>query len=280
MALAGPELVKEISERYGMIKDLRFGINSKLYEGSDRKTHERIVIKKCFDDGDFQREVVASVKISLRGGSKHILPYYICVPVEGYIVMPYLEGGTLWDLRRKKKGLSPEETFDITAQMGEALEHVHVAGIIHNDFKSSNILLTASSTSKNGLTAMLTDFGFSHCGIPDLNPSREVGTAEYQAPEKFEGSGTLTSAVDIYSLGLVVHEMLTNALLYHNISDPRNKSELRKVLRKRAEPIPAHEKIPDKILSVIRTACEYRPENRYRNVTEMVSDLEKAVHGI
>ena len=274
--------LSELPKKYTITERLPKTQFSTLYKGFDQETEKQIVIKQCLYHNDFRREVIASVKIFAKGYNEHIVPVLASYPDTRILVMPYLEAGLVWDLRRKKKGLTPEEVLDITAQTGKALEQVHAVGIIHNDIKSGNILLTGSEKSDQKLTAKLTDFGLSCCQIPRLEPDRGAGTREYSAPEKFKTSGTLTSAVDIYSLGLMIHEMLTNTLIYGDISysNRLDDSDIEKILHQRAKPIPAHEKIPEKILPVIRTACEYKPKNRYRNVTEMISALEKAVHGV
>jgi serine/threonine-protein kinase len=189
------------------------------------------------------------------------------------LVMPYMEGGNLWELRSNRNGLTPEQSFAIASQIGLALQQIHAAGVIHNDIKSGNILLADASvydSSDRTSLVKLTDFGFS-CGGPS-EPKWGSGTPQYMAPEKLTQSSRPTSAVDIYSFGLVVHEMLTNMLLY------REKA-VENVSYQPYEKIPPHEKIPEKVLEVIRTACEINPVNRYKSAAEMVSDLEKAVYG-
>ena len=253
--------VPGLPEKYYVTNHFTNTYKSQLYKGFDLETGEEIAIKKCLYDLDFQREAAAYTKIFSKGGSQHILPYYACIP-GGYIVMPFMEDGMLWDLRKKKKGLSPEEAFDMTAQIGKALEQVHAMGVIHNDIKSGNVLLDAS----NGkYIAKLTDFGFSSCGIPALEPDWGDGTLQYNAPEKLRDEGELTPAVDIFSLGMILHEILTDTLFYQ-----RNSRQVRT--------FPPDKKIPDKVLPVLRTACAFDPKDRYRTVTEMVSDLERAVY--
>lgn len=241
---------------------------SKIYLAFDSETNEQLVIKKCLISDEFYREVAASVNIFSRGDNNYIVPIIDCVLEQNCLIMPYMEGGNLWDLRKNKDGLTPEQCFAVTAQICLALQQVHAAGIIHNDIKSGNVLIADASiydSSDSTSIVKLTDFGLS-CGGPS-EPKWSVGTNQYMAPEKMTFSTPPTFAVDIYSLGLVVHEMLTNALLYpHFPYWPHDK-------------IPPHKKIPEKVLQVIRTACEINPVNRYKSAVEMTSDLEKAVYG-
>ena len=126
--------------------------------------------------------------------------------------MPYIEGGSLWDYRKSRKGLSLIEALPLTVQIGRALEYLHTLGIIHNDLKSGNVLLSSSNTAPQAtLTAKLTDLGSCY-GIPDLEPWSGAGTREYMAPEKLRDAYLVTHLVDIYSLGLIIHEILTNSL--------------------------------------------------------------------
>ncbi|MEK6900436.1 MAG: serine/threonine-protein kinase [Nanoarchaeota archaeon] len=239
---------------------------SKCYLGVDLESKTNIFIKHCSESKDFKREVTSIWKIFQSGPAEQIVPIIEAIPASrsggyNYLVMPHYEGGNLWVLRRKKEGLSVEETYVITAQVGEALKRAHAAGIIHNDIKSGNIMFASESM----LTAKLIDFGLSFCGVTELDPDFMFGTPEYNPPEKLNGKGPVTKAVDIYSLGLMMHEMLTNSLLY-----------CRKLPRK--EGIPPHDRIPKEVLKVIRTACEKDPANRYQNISEMMADLENAVH--
>ena len=240
--------------------------SSKIYYAFNSETDERLVIKRCLFVDEFNREVAISSNIFSHGNNNYIMQIMDTFPDENSLVMPYMQGGTLWGLRRKREGLTPEQSFAIAAQIGLALQQVHAAGVIHNDLKSGNILLAAADaedSSDRTPIAKLTDFGLSYSGPSD--PAWGVGTREYLAPEKMTNVSEPTSALDIYSFGLVVHEMLTNTLLYSAYDQPYEK-------------IPPHEKIPEKVLEVIRTACEINPVNRYKSAVEMVGDLEKAVY--
>ena len=260
-------LLPGLPEKYQIIKKYNSTPSSGLYKGIEQKTKQEIFVKECFYKPDFQRELTASVKLSLSGNNDFIVPIQACFPEQQYLIMPYMEGRTLWNYTISMDGLEPEWMFDLASQIAQGLEQIHGAGIIHNDLKSGNVLLTASSASRR-LTAKITDFGFSSCGVAALEPFRGAGTPQYVAPEKKIGKNPLTSAVDIFSFGLLVHEMLTNKLLYEVITP-----SYRQV-------IPAHPRIPDKVLEVIRTACEFEPGNRFKTAGEMINALEAAVYSI
>jgi serine/threonine protein kinase len=149
----------------------------------------------------FQREAEAIYRLK----HNHILPpleYGVQEPWY-YLAMPYIENGTLYD-RLEKGPLTPEAAGELLTQIASALQFAHDNGILHRDIKSSNILL------RNDHYAYLADFGLAkelegrlgitHTGIL-------LGTAEYMAPDLSEGPAT--PSCDIYSLGVVLYEMVT-----------------------------------------------------------------------
>ena len=258
-------------DRYCITELLAATHNSKIYHAFDRETHAQLAIKKCLVYDEFYREVAVSSNIFSRGHNNYIVPIIDCVIEQKYLIMPYMAGGNLWDLRKNKEGLSPEECFAVAAQVGLALQEIHASGVIHNDVKTGNILLAdAEHFSERTSLVKLTDFGLSSGSYGE--PGWRVGTTQYMAPEKFDPPCKPAPALDIYSLGLVVHEMLTDTLLYKDIDFYFPHMKIQKE-------IPPHEKIPEKCLKVIRTACELDPANRYKSAVEMTSDLEKAVYG-
>ena len=246
-------------------------VSSTLYRAFDRETDQHFVLKFYKESIDFDNEIAISKKIFSQGDNAHLLPAIDTFPEEYCLVMPSMRGGNLWNLRIRNNGLTPEQSFAIAAQAGLALQQVHAAGVVHNDVKSANILLADADYSSDCTPlAKLIDFGLSYLEASDDKNSRllwAAGTKEYWAPEKCVNSRKPSFTSDIYSLGLVVHEMLTNLLLY------------RKIDFLPGHIIPPHEKIPDKVLTVIRTACEKNPDNRYKSAREMIGDLEKAVYG-
>lgn len=136
------------------------------------------------------------------------------------LTMELLDGETLDALLRRQGRLTSMESLPLVLQMIEALDAAHVAGIIHRDFKPSNILLVpASANSNSGLRVVVTDFGLAHALVQEGQIRTEqassltgdqavMGTLVYMAPEQFE-RGETSVASDIYSLGLVMFEMVT-----------------------------------------------------------------------
>ncbi|ARX88882.1 hypothetical protein SMD44_08369 [Streptomyces alboflavus] len=129
-----------------------------------------------------------------------------------YLVMPLLNGRTVTELLRNGKGLSPQRVADIAAQVCRALAVAHRAGIVHRDIKPANVMVTDEGTVK------VLDFGIAKFldaatgagGYLTRTSDSPIGTLHYMAPERF-AHGETDGRTDVYSLGCMVHEMLTGA---------------------------------------------------------------------
>jgi tetratricopeptide (TPR) repeat protein len=128
--------------------------------------------------------------------------------------MELLEGETLKDRLRQQGKMTPEEARPLLTQMADALAAAHAAGIVHRDFKSSNVMLLPPQ-SGHAARAVVTDFGLAYrldepvvAGASITVSGDLIGTPEYMAPEQIEGN-PVTPATDVYALGLVAYEMLT-----------------------------------------------------------------------
>lgn len=131
-----------------------------------------------------------------------------------YLVMEFVTGNSLREATRDSQ-LGGREIATIASDIGEALSVVHAAGIVHRDVKPANILIETDVQTTTGMRAKLADFGIAHTeGATRLTAAGTVlGTAGYLSPEQAAGSG-VTSASDIYSLGLVLLEALTGHMEY------------------------------------------------------------------
>jgi DNA-binding NarL/FixJ family response regulator len=180
-----------------------------------------------------------------------------------YLAMEYFPCGSLRE--RLKNPVSEADALDYAQQMGEALKVVHAAGIIHRDLKPSNLMLTDHNR------LVLIDFGLARIGSASselTHPNIRLGTPYYMSPEQIDGHDP-DSRCDLYSLGVIVFEMLTGVLPY------RGQSVAEIVERHRAAPLP---RLPGKLAiyqSLIDRLMAKKPQDRFATAVEFLEGLQK-----
>ncbi len=190
------------------------------------------------------------------------------------IVMPFIEGETLETLLAREGRLPLERAVDLFCQVCEGLACVHDVGVMHRDLKPANILIRATDGQ-----ALLTDFGIARAiGSERLTMTgMVVGTAEYLSPEQASGSARDDLRGDIYSVGILLYEMLTGQV-------PFRHANAAQVLMKQvsAQPPPPRLIVPglsQDVESVVLRALEKDPNDRFQTVREMRDSLLAAVEG-
>lgn len=199
-----------------------------------------------------------------------------------FIAMEFLQGQDLRKLIKHQGPLAVERSLKLGAQVASALSAAHNLGIIHRDIKPDNIFVTQDSA-KNEMAKVL-DFGIAKAkesalqgGFTATKTGVIIGTPEYMSPEQAEGQlgDKLDGRADLYSLGVVLYEMLTGQLpfhsdtplgmcLHHLQTAPRPPHELRPDL-----------KIPESVSAVLMKALEKRRERRFQSADEMLAALRK-----
>jgi len=195
----------------------------------------------------------------------------------GYLLMEYMDGGNLRQFM-KAQTLDLCDVIDISLKICAGLHYIHhhrfgqgrFHSIIHMDIKPENILL-----SKNG-ALKVADFGLSVAEdfFSLLGPRSRAGTPLYMSPEQIRGR-TLDIRTDIYSLGLVIYELITGQLPY---KAQDRKQYMKMVISKSVKPAPpsyTNKKVPRQLDEVTMKALEKEPAKRYQTVTEMMLDLQR-----
>jgi serine/threonine protein kinase len=214
----------------------------------------------------FRREARAIAKLE----HPHVLRVYDSGQ-EGelsYIVMRYVEGGTVKNILGRPLAL--DRVVDIIAQVGEALDYAHQQGIIHRDVKPANVLMD------RGRWALLADFGLAKMAASSVQITKTgvgVGTPAYMSPEQAQGK-PVDARSDIYSLGIVLFEMLTGRVPFE--AD----TPLAILIKHLTAPLPlpreVNPDIPEPVERVILKAVAKAPEDRFQRVSEMVEALRRA----
>jgi tetratricopeptide (TPR) repeat protein/tRNA A-37 threonylcarbamoyl transferase component Bud32 len=200
---------------------------------------------------------------------------------KAFIAMEYVDGETLKD-RMAREHIPLRDTIRITLEIGEALENAHKAGIVHRDLKPSNIMLSAQGHTK------VMDFGLAKHVVPGTDASglsrtmtqesltergAIAGTIAYMSPEQAKG-GAIDGRSDIFSLGIILYEMLTGA---NPFSKPTPIETLTSILRDAAPATHVTPKSVNPLLNpIVHKALAKDPAERYLKVEDLVADLERA----
>lgn len=216
----------------------------------------------------FEREI----QVQARLHHPNIAALYTAVRYENAIalVMEFVEGESLW--RKLEKAPLPIETaVDYATQVLRALSYAHAAGVIHRDVSPGNIIITPDGVAK------LTDFGLAR-GAADIRlstPGVPLGSPWYMSPEQVKGTAAVDPRTDLYSVGAVLHEMLTGGKLF-------DAEGAFAVMRAHVEAMPGppsarNPKVPVALDEVVRKALAKDPAKRFASADEFRLALEDAV---
>jgi len=264
---------QKVNDRYEIIKNIGEGGMANVYLANDIILNRQVAIKVLRGDlaGNekfirrFQREALSVSNLS----HPNIVEVYDVGEEDDnhYIVMEYVEGKTLKQLIQKRGALTIPEVKDIMMQLTDGLSHAHDAYIIHRDIKPQNILIL-----DNGLVK-ITDFGIAIAmNATQLTQTNSVmGSVHYLPPEQANGKGP-TIKSDIYSLGILMYELLTGEVPF------KGENAVEIALKHMKEKIPSVKKqnpvILQSIENIVLKATAKNPRNRYNDVKEMYKDLE------
>ena len=263
---------QKISDRYQIIKSIGEGGMANVYLAYDTILDRNVAVKVLRGDLSndekfvrrFQREALAASSLT----HPNIVEVYDVGEDNGeyYIVMEYIEGKHLKNLLKKRGKLTLSEAVDIMLQITDGMAAAHDSYIIHRDIKPQNIMIL-----ENGLVK-ITDFGIAMAmNATQLTQTNSVmGSVHYLPPEQASGQGS-TLQSDIYSMGIVMYELLTGELPF------KGDNAVEIALKHLKEPIPdIREKlpnVPNSIYNIIKKATAKNPKNRYNDAREMHEDL-------
>lgn len=263
---------QKISDRYQIIKSIGEGGMANVYLAYDTILDRNVAVKVLRGDLSndekfvrrFQREALAASSLS----HPNIVEVYDVGEDDGeyYIVMEYIEGKHLKNLLKKRGKLTLSEAVDIMLQITDGMACAHDSYIIHRDIKPQNIMIL-----ENGLVK-ITDFGIAMAmNATQLTQTNSVmGSVHYLPPEQASGQGS-TLQSDIYSMGIVMYELITGELPF------KGDNAVEIALKHLKEPIPdIREKVPNvpnSIVNIIKRSTAKNPKNRYQDAREMHEDL-------
>ncbi|MBA2344586.1 MAG: protein kinase, partial [Rubrobacter sp.] len=268
-----------VDNRYALSRFLGGGGMGKVYLAHDGDLGRDVALKVLREHyagdegfvGRFEREAKNAASLN----HPNVVQVYDRGRSEGgsyYIVMEHVPGGTLKDLILREGALDPGEAARLAAQVADALGVAHGAGVIHRDIKPQNVLLTESGDAKVG------DFGIARAAeAATISESGLVlGTANYMSPEQAMGD-PLGPASDLYSLGIVLYEMLTGELPFE--ADSAVGVAIKHVTEPPRPPGEVNPKIPKALDALVMRLLAKRPGDRYGSAEDLASDLRRIAEG-
>jgi serine/threonine protein kinase len=265
--------------RYHILEQLGEGGMATVYKAYDTRLERNVAVKVLRTDQfipaqlqmvlqRFEREAKSLAKLS----NPNIVNILDFGEHEGmpYLVMEYLPGGTL----KKKMGSAVpwREALRILLPVAHGLAYAHSHGVIHRDVKPANILLNEDDR------PVLTDFGIAKLleapgGHTLTGSGVGIGTPEYMAPEQGIGASTIDERADVYSLGIVMYEMVTGRKPY--IAD----TPMAVVLKQMTDPLPRPTEfipdLPEGVEQILIKALAKEPQNRYENMITMIEAMDE-----
>ena len=227
-------------------------------EGLDRVVALKILPEEFGHDVKFALRFTREARTLAKLSHPNIVCVYEFGNVEDtyYFLMEYVEGSTLRDVVKARQ-LAPEQALAIVPHLCDALQYAHDKGVVHRDIKPENILMSVDGLVKIadfGLSRILGNESQQH----SLTATHQVmGTPRYMAPEQLEGAHSVDHRADIYSLGVVIYEMLTGELPIGRFAAPSQKAE-----------------IDVRLDEVVLRTLEKEPQRRYQRASQIKSDVQ------
>ena len=263
-----------IADRYEIIGKIGAGGMSDVYKAKDLTLGRFVAIKVL--KPEFSEDVGFVTKFRTEAQSAAALQHPNIVNIYDvgsenglhYIVMEYVEGITLKTYIEKKGQLSFKEAVSIAIQVGRGIEAAHNNQIIHRDIKPQNIMISTEGKVK------VMDFGIARAASSNTISSDVMGSVHYSSPEQAR-NGFVDGKSDIYSLGIVMYEMVTGRVPFDG--DTTVAVAIQHLQEEMVKPSAYAPNLPISMEKIILKCTQKNPDRRYENMSALLSDLRKAL---
>lgn len=268
---------KILGNRYEIIEKIGNGGMATVYKSKDRVLNRYVAVKILRDEFTTDEEFIKRFRIEAQSAASLTHPNIVSIFDVGnegslyYIVMELIKGKTLKEIITEENGPLPWKwSLNVVTQIASALETAHKNNIVHRDIKPHNIIITEDGIAK------VTDFGIakavSNSTITAFGTT--IGSVHYFSPEHARG-GYTDAKSDLYSLGVVMYEMLTGRVPFD--ADTPVSVALKHMQEEPVEPKELNENIPQVVNDIIMKAMQKDVNLRYQSATEMLKDLNAAL---
>jgi serine/threonine-protein kinase len=287
---SGDELVGQmLTDRYRIDERISEGGMGTVYRATHVLMDKRVAIKVLHPSLAADDKIVARFSREARAASRISHPHALNVTDFGesesgvvFLVMEYLDGRTLKEVIQSEGPMPLMRVVEIIRQVTGALDAAHTEGVVHRDLKSDNIMLMAAQNGSDW--AKVLDFGIAkikeNTGKTDPGltaPNLIIGTPQYMSPEQCSQASEIDSRSDIYSLGIIIYEMLTGHVPFMGDSPTAI------MMKHLQEPPPSvleeRDDLPPQVGMVITSALAKRPEDRFQTAGELSEALTAAANG-
>ncbi len=263
-----------IADRYEVISKVGAGGMSDVYKAKDHILGREVAVKILKSEFSEDATFVAKFRTEAQSAASLEHPNIVNIYDVGsengmyFIVMEYVEGITLKTYIEKKGQLNFKEAISIAIQVGRGIEAAHSKGIIHRDIKPQNIIISTEGKVK------VTDFGIARAASSNTIHADVMGSVHYSSPEQAR-SGFVDGKSDIYSLGIVMYEMVTGRVPFDG--DSTVAIAIQHLQEEMVAPSAYAPDLPVSLEKIILKATMKSPDRRYNTISDMLIDLKKSL---
>ena len=263
-----------LSDRYEILSKVGAGVMSDVYKAKDHILSRFVAIKvlkqEFSEDSSFVTKFRAEAQSAAGLDHPNIVNIYDVGSENGlyYIVMEYVEGITLKTYIEKKGQLSFKESASIAIQVARGIESAHNKNIIHRDIKPQNIIISTEGKVK------VTDFGIAKATSSNTISSDVMGSVHYASPEQAR-NGFVDGRSDIYSLGIVMFEMVTGRVPFDG--ETTVAVALQHLQEEIARPSKYAPDLPISFEKIILKCTQKTPDRRYQTIEELLADIRRSL---